>query len=146
MAESITSYCATTVRESVGDLASALVIPPFFFTEGTFDRSWMHIETKFNANQSCQFACPNWPSGDKPCLEKRQHVTLDLVWTMWPSLPRHQSRDPTFLEVRPGLKKVGRETPYSSETDVTDAFSTETRRNISYFTCKASCGSKKLPS
>lgn len=30
MAERITSYCATTAGESVGGLASALVIPPFF--------------------------------------------------------------------------------------------------------------------
>ena len=57
-----------------------------------------------------------------------------------------QSGNAAFVEIRLGLI-VGRpRIPYSSETSVTDAFSTEARRSISYFTCTMSPGSKKPPS
>jgi len=103
IAERSTSYCAAIADETTNGQAPVRAIPPFFYTEGALDRSRMHIETKFLANQLCQFACPNRFSGRELRFEKGQYVALDLVWTTRSTLPRDQTCHPSFLEVCPRL-------------------------------------------
>jgi hypothetical protein len=103
----------------------------------------MHIEAELLLDQSRQFAGSDWLARNEPRSKKRQYLALDLVGTARTALLGYQPGDAGLLEIRLGLVVGGRETPYSSETSVTDAFSTETRRSISYLTCTASRGSKK---
>ena len=65
----------------------------------------MHIDAEFLLNQLRQFTRPDWLAGRELCDEKRQHLALNLVWTVWASLLRHQARNARFVEIRFGLVK-----------------------------------------
>src|ERR1700744_5242327 len=77
----------------------------FFSTDRTLDRSWMDIDAEFFLNQLRQFTRADWLAWRQLCDEKRQHLALNLVWAVWPSLLRHQARNARLLEIRFGLVK-----------------------------------------
>src|SRR5208282_2373018 len=77
----------------------------FFSTDRALDRSWMHINAEFHLNQLRQFTRPDWLARRELRDEKRQHVALNLMWTVWTSLLRHQARNAPFVEIRFGLVK-----------------------------------------
>jgi len=65
----------------------------------------MHIDAEFLLNQLRQFTRPDWFARRELCDEKREHVALNFVWTVWTSLLRHQACNAPFVEIRFGLVK-----------------------------------------
>jgi len=78
-------------------------------------------------------------------------IGLDAYWPQFEGL--HSRLEGYVRQVGERLKEAGAvvenlglvDTPYSSVALVTDAFSADTRRSISYLTCTISRGSKNSP-